>query len=322
VRWCDQVCERLSGLPGVRGATYARRLPLSGSGGGATVRVEAPGQAPLAVRFNGVGGNYFDLMGTRVLAGRGIQPGDRAGASLAMVVSQAFARRFFPGRNPLGEWITVEGKLWQVVGVAEDGPSNWIHEEPEPYVYFSFAQLPWGDVTLLVETAGEPATLTRAVRQELKRFDPRAAVLASTTLREHMRRALSMDRLMAAVATLLALFGTVLTAAGLFGAVHYQVNRRTREFGVRLALGAPRAAIQRMVLAEALRLAAWGIPAGLALFAAAAVSVRSMVLGVTPLDAPAYVLAAGAATAVVLAASWWPARRATRVDPMAALRAE
>ena len=100
VMWCEQACERLSGLPGVRGATFARRLPLSGSGGGATVRVEMPGQAPLAVRFNNVGGNYFSLMGTRVVAGRGIDTNDRQGSPPAVVVSQGFGRRMFAEKTP------------------------------------------------------------------------------------------------------------------------------------------------------------------------------------------------------------------------------
>ena len=97
--WCDQVSERLAALPGVRGATYARRLPLSGSGGGLTARVEIPGMAPMGVSLNNVGGNYFSLMGTRVVAGRGIDSRDRAGAPLAVVVSQTFARTVFGSRN-------------------------------------------------------------------------------------------------------------------------------------------------------------------------------------------------------------------------------
>lgn len=320
VMWCEQACERLSGLPGVRGATFARRLPLSGSGGGATVRVEIPSQAPLAVRFNNVGGNYFSLMGTRVVAGRGIDTNDRQGGLLAMVVSQSFARRMFAEKNPLGQWVLVAGQLRQVVGVAEDGPSNHLHEAPEPYLYLPFAQMPSGDITLMLETAGEPAALAQAVRQELKRFDARVTLHSMTTLREHMDRALSLDRMMAALTAILGVVGLLLTAAGLFGVVQYAVDRRTREFGLRTALGAPPAAVRRMVLADSARLAAWGIPIGLLLLAASARYFRSMVLGVSPLDPFMYLASAAAAIAVALAAAWLPARRATRVDPMTALR--
>src|SRR5579864_4045122 len=321
-RWCEEVCDRLSGLPGVRGATFARRLPLSDSGGGMTVRVEIPGQAPLGVALNNVAGNYFSVMGTRVLAGRGIDANDREKGPLVVVVSQHFSRQVFSGRNPLGEWISVEGKKRQIVGVSEDGPSNALHEKPQPFLYLPFAQMPSDDITLMVETAGEPGALAQAARIELKRFDPGAIVFSLTTLRQHMQQALTMDQMMAVISTGLGIFGFLLTAAGLFGVIQYAVNRRTREIGLRMSLGAQPAAIKKMVLAESLRMAAWGIPAGLLLLAATAWSVRSMVLGVTPLDPLTYVTSAAAAVFVALTAAWLPARRATQVDPMSALRSE
>lgn len=320
--WCEQACERLAGLPGVRGATFARRLPLSGSGGGATVRVEIPGQAPLGLKFNNVGGNYFSLMGTRVVAGRGIDANDREGSPLVVVVSQRFARQVFANRNPLGEWISVEKKKRQIVGVAEDGPSNYLHEAPEPYVYLPFAQQTSDDITLMVETAGNPERLERATRHELKQFDPRSVVYEAATLRQQMQQALLLDRLMVMLTTLLGAFGFLLTAAGLFGVIQYAVNRRTREIGLRVALGAGAPDIRSMVLHESLRVAAWGIGAGLLLLAAVAWSVRSMVLGVTPLSPVLYGASSVVAVFLALLAAWWPARRATRVDPMAALRSE
>jgi putative ABC transport system permease protein len=321
-RWCQEACERLSGLPGVRGATFARRLPLSGSGGGMTVRVEIPGQAPLGVGLNNVAGNYFSLMGTRVLAGRGIDTSDRENSPLVVVISQRLARQVFSGRNPLGEWILVEGKKRQVVGVAEDGPANDLHDPPQPYLYLPFTQKPSGDLTLVVETAGEPGTLAQAARHELKRFDPGVTVLSLTTLSRHMQQALTVDQLLAAISTGLGIFGFLLTAAGLFGVIQYAVNRRTREIGLRMSLGAQPGAIKMMVLSESLRMAAWGIPIGLLLLGAAGWWVRSLLLGVTPLDPLTYITSAAAAVIVALTAAWLPARRATRVDPMAALRAE
>ena len=320
--WCEQACERLSALPGVRGATFARRLPLSGSGGGMTVRVEIPGQAPLSVKLNNVAGNYFSSMGTRVVAGRGIDANDRDGSALVVVVSQQLARQLFSGRSPLGEWVSVEGKPRQVVGITVDAPSNDLHETPEPYLYLPFAQMPSGDIALMIETAGEPGALAQAVRQELKRFDPGVTLILVKTLRQHMHQALSGDRAMAAVVTGLGVFSLLLTSAGLFGVIQYLVNRRTREIGLRVALGARSREIQRMVLAESLRMAAWGIPIGLALLAAAAWSVRALVLGVTPANPLTYLASAGATVAVALAAAWMPARRAARVDPMLALRSE
>ena len=144
----------------------------------------------------------------------------------------------------------------------------------------------------------------------------------SVTLRQHMQLALTMDQMMAVFSTGLGIFGFALTVAGLFGVIQYAVNRRTREIGLRMSLGAQPAAIKKMVLAESLRMAAWGIPAGLLLLAATAWSVRSMVLGVTPLDPLTYVTSAAVAVVVALTAAWLPARRATHVDPMSALRSE
>ena len=320
--WCDRVSERLAALPGARGATYARRLPLSDSGGGMTARVEIPGRTPMGVLLNNVGGNYFSLMGTRVTAGRSIDSRDRAGAAPVVVVSQAFARTLFGNRDPLGNWIRIDGKLRQVVGIAEDGPSNSLHEPLRPFVFLPYAQTAPDDITLMVETTGDPAALDRAARAEIHAFDPAAHVYQSTTLQKTLDNALLNDRFIAVATSALGGSVVLLTAAGLFGVLLYAVNRRTREFGLRAALGARPRQIERLVLGESLRLAAIGLPIGLAGLAVAARLARSMLLGVTPLDPLTYVLSAAAAAALALAAGWLPARRATRVDPMEALRAE
>jgi len=319
--WCDRISERLAALPGARAATYARRLPLSDSGGGMTARVEAPGLAPMSVPVNSVGGNYFSVMGTRVLAGRGIDSRDRAGAPLAAVVSQTLARTVFDGRNPIGEWLRIDGKPRQIVGVAEDGPSNNLHQSSEPFVFLPYAQAPSGDITLMVETAGEPSALDRAARAEIRRFDPGSRVYLSTTLRKTLDSALSVDNTFAALSSALGLSVALLTAAGLFGVLLYTVNGRTRELGLRVALGANPRQIQRLVIADSLRMAAIGVPIGLAGLAVAARFASSLLLGVTPLNPIAYTLSAAAAVALALAAAWIPARRATRVDPVEALRA-
>ncbi len=320
--WCEQACARLAGLPGVRAATFARRLPLADSGGGATVRVEQPGRAPMGVWFTNVAGNYFAIMGTHVLAGRAIDANDREGSPLVAVVSRRFARQVFGSRNPLGDWILVDGKKRQVVGIAEDAPSNDLHEELRPFLYLPFAQTRTDDITLIVETAGEPERLERAVRHELKQFDPRSTIYQTTTLRRHMQNALLADRVMVNLSTLMGAFGLLLTTCGLFGVIQYAVNRRTREIGLRVALGARPWKIQRMVLGESLRMAGWGIVIGWVLLAAATWSVRSMVLGVGLLNPTAYVASSAAAVAIALLAAWWPAGKATRVAPITALRAE
>jgi len=320
--WCSQASERLAALPGVRSVTFARRIPLAGIGGGMTARVEVPGQAPLGLHLNNVAGDYFKVMGTRMVAGRGITNDDRKDSPLVVVISQLLARQLFGGRNPLGERIIVDGKMREVIGVSENGPSNDLHETPEPFLYLPFAQAPSDDVTMMVETAGDPGPLTQPARRALKQFDPSVTVLSATTLRQRMQQALTLDQLLATIASSLSLFGVLLTAAGLFGVIQYAVNRRTREIGLRMSLGARPADIGKMVLGESLRMVAWGIPIGLLLLAGVAWSVHSLVIGVAPLDPLAYIASVVMAVAISLSAGWLPAQRAARVDPMTALRSE
>ena len=320
--WFEQASERLRAVPGVRDVTFARRLPLSPNGGGIRLRIEAPSIAPIAAGVNMVGGKYFSIMGTRLLAGRGIGPDDRARSAPVVVVSQMLAHQIFGERNPIGESITIEGKLWQIVGLVDDAPSNNLHEETMPFVYLSSAQMSRGDLTLIVETAIEPASMVRALQQELKNFDPLVTTFDVKTLRQHVDQALFTDRVSAGSATGLGLLGFLLTAASLYGMVQYSVSRRTREIGVRMALGATSKTIQRSVLIDSLRIIIPGIAAGLVLLLVGAWYVRSSLLGISPLNPQSYALSALTAILISLVAAWLPARRAARVDPMVALRAE
>jgi hypothetical protein len=319
--WCEQACERLRALGGVRDATYTVRLPLSASGGGARARVELAGQAPLAVAIHKVAPNYFSVLRLRVSAGRGIAAMDRAASAPVVVMAQALARQLGP-RGAIGEWLNIDGRARQVVGIVEDAPWQDLHETPEPCIYVPYAQQPVGDLTLLVATAGDPAAQAKAIQQELKRFDAGVLLYHITTLQRHVDQALFADRTAAATSTALGALGFALTAAGLFGLVQYTVQRRTRELGVRMALGAAPGTIRRAVLRESFLLALPGIALGLGLLAAAAWSARSLLLGVHALDPRAYALCALVATGVALLAAWLPARRATRINPVDALRAE
>ena len=247
---------------------------------------------------------------------------DRAESAPVVVLTQRFARQYFPGRNAVGTLISVDGTKREVVGVAEDAPSQHIHEAAEPLLYLPFSQAPSWEPTLIVETAVEPATLSRAVRLEVRRFDPGAELFDPTTLRRHMQQALFLDRMVAALTTGLGACGFVLSLAGLFGLVQFLTNRRTREIGLRIALGATPRGIQRMVLWESLRLLGWGVPLGLLGLAAVSSAVRSALIGVGPMDPRVYCAAVLGALSIALLAAWWPARRAARLDPMTALRAE
>src|ERR1022692_906003 len=141
------------------------------------------------------------------------------------LVSQEFARTVFGNRDPLGAWVRIDGKPRQVVGGAEDGPSHFLHEQPQPFVFLPFAQTVPDDITLMVETSGEPAALDRAARAEVHRFDPGAKVYESTTLQKTLDTALSVDRLIATASSVLSASVVLLTAAGLFGVLLYAVNQ-------------------------------------------------------------------------------------------------
>jgi len=321
-RWCEQICARLANVAGVRDSTFARRFPLSGVGGGLTARVGILGRQPFTVPLNNVGDKYFGLMDTRILAGRGIGGVDQPGSAPVVVISQEFARQAFPVSNPIGQWLKIDSEARQIVGVAENGPANYLREPPQPYLWLPFNQAPSNDITLIVETLDDPQKMANVLRREVKDYDPGVEILSSETLRHKMDGSLSPDRIMADISGGLAMFSVLLTAAGLFGVQQYAVNRRTHEFGLRLALGASPIAIQRMVLTDSVRIAAWGIPMGLLLLFAAARSTGSWLLGISPLNPFIYAFSAAAALALALIAAWLPAVRAIHIDPAEALRAE
>ncbi len=177
-------------------------------------------------------------------------------------------------------------------------------------------------MTLILETVAAPEPLEKPMMQAIRQFDSRATLYDMTTLEQYMADAMTTDRLMSTAATMLGLFSIALMAAGLFAALHYSVAQRTRELGLRVALGATPRGIRLLVLGEALRLSAWGVPAGVALLIALNRGTRSALLAVSALDPLVFVGALTVVLAIVVVASVLPARRATRIEPMEALRAE
>jgi predicted permease len=316
----DALAENLAAVPGARAAAYCRRVPLAGSGGGATVAVSLPGQPERSFHYNQVSPNYFEVTGARVLAGRAFTAADSPQAAPVVMISQAFARRFFQGRNALGEWVRAEGRDRQVVGIVEDGPVNYIRETVEPFLYFPHAQMPGGDLTVLVEGRKDAAALAPEVRKRMR--EAGYVVLEVQTLRDFMKNAHSEDRALAVLSGGLGLLGVFLAASGLFGVLAYTVSRRTREFGIRLALGAVRGNLERIVLASALKMAFIGVPAGIGVALACARLFENMLFGVSGTDPLILGAAALLVTAVALAAAFIPARHAARVNPLEALRWE
>ena len=313
----ESLRERAAALPGVRHATYVRRLPMAGYGGGAKLPAAVAGGPEREVRYNQVGPGYAETLGPRVLAGRFFEPAEHSAARV-VVVSETFARAFF-GEAAVGRHVRLSGEDHEVVGVVEDAPVCACATR-EPFVYLPYARLPSSDVALLVETAGEPAALASAARALVR--EAGQEVLATTTLRRHMAEAWHDDWMLAVLGSALSALGVLLALAGLYAAVSLLTARRTREFGIRLSLGARPADVLRLVLGHGLFLSLAGAAVGIPGAIVAAGLARGFLHGVSPLDPRVLAASATAAALMGVVASAAPALRALRTDPARVLRLE
>jgi putative ABC transport system permease protein len=316
------LASALGTLPGVERIAWARRAMLSGSGGGATVGVEIPGQPKTDIAFNQVSPGYFAATGARVLSGRTFSDADSKEAAPVVMVTQTFVKRFFMDQPPIGAWVKIEGRDRQIVGVVEDGPQNHLRETIRPFAYFPFAQMPARWFTYFVETHQDPTVVADSVRDFLRAADKTFTLTDMTSLRRHMRNARSEEEVAAQVTGGLAVVGLLLAAAGLFGVTLYAVAKRTPEFGVRMAMGAAPARLLRQVLREAVTRVAIAIPLGWAIAFAGRHAIQKILFGVAADDPWTFAGASLVVAAVGCAAALHPAVRAAKVDPILALRHE
>jgi putative ABC transport system permease protein len=320
--------ERIRSLPGVKRASYAMRMLLSEFGGGASCAVSIPGVEPppgqksFVIKFNTVGQDYFQTVGTRILRGREFDSREEALTNRSVLISNSMARRFWPNTDPIGRSIVVEGSEYQIIGLVQDGRIADIHEALEPYIYFPFAQKRTGDAAIIVETSGDPRQLVAAVKREIRAVDKNVIFISVHTLRDLMAWALWFDRIFFFFAGVLGCLGMFLTGVGLYAVVAYLAGRRTHEIGIRMALGARRQDVLALVLKQGLRPALTGIVVGIAAAAAVARQLSSMLYGIAPTDPAVFLGGSVLVLAIALLASYIPARRATKVDPMEALRYE
>jgi predicted permease len=278
----------------------------------------------MEVNFNSVSPGYFDAMGIDLVRGRDFTDADRVGTPDVVVVNEAFARRFWPGRDAIGQRMGLrgpEGPLAEVIGIVPDGKYRSLTEEPLPYMYYAYLQQPSQGMMLQVRTAIDPADITDALRDQVRALAPAIPVPEITTLRSTVGMATMPQRIAATVLAFLGVIALGIAAIGLYGVVSYMVVQRTHEFGIRTALGAAASDVMKMVVMQGLRLAFTGVVIG-AVLALVLARLLDTLLLVSPADPLALLAAATLLTGVAVLASWLPARRATRVDPLTALRAE
>ncbi|MFZ0818489.1 MAG: ABC transporter permease [Candidatus Acidiferrales bacterium] len=327
----DRILDQLEGLPGVRQASLTQFVPLSLDGGGLTKNIIVPGKEPppgeedgQAIHYTVVGPGYFSTMGIRIMQGRAFGREDGEASPGVVMINETLARRLWPGEDAVGRQLLVggpKGRECEVIGVAQDGKYWHLTEREDSYMYMPFSQAGGGgELSLLVQTAGDPRNLADSIRQRVQGVDKNMMIFSVTTLSEHMRNAAFEDRTAMQLVSTLGLLGLLLAAVGLYGLVSYAVSGRTHEIGIRLALGAQRRDIVRMVLGQGVRLTLLGAGIGLALGIALMRVLNGYVFGAQGFDVPSFVLPTVLLAGVALAASYLPAHRATRVDPAVALR--
>jgi hypothetical protein len=230
------------------------------------------------------------------------------------------ARQVFGNVNPIGQTFWLDTRRIEVAGVVKDSRYARLGETPRPHFYRPLAQEPDAEATLLVETSGSPLLSLPMVRSGVQRLDPRLPVLGGHTLAEQVRQSLFDSRLGATLAAAFGVVALVLAGVGLYGVVSYNVTRRTHEIGIRMAIGAERSIVLGMVLREGIRRVLFGLVLGAAGAGVAGQLLRKFLYGLSPADPIAWIVVALMLTSVGLFASWLPARRAARIDPMDALR--
>jgi len=322
--------ERLLAAPGVKGAAYSDSIPLGfGLGKWNNIIVEGYASRPgenLAVHHASVSPGYFDVLRVPLVAGRDFRPQDNRDAPRVMIVNEFFARCFFDGRDPVGRRVQINGRPFTIVGMVKDSKYYSLSEAPQPYFYMSFDQVHNGSgengVALYARTDGDARGFVPVLRREMLAIDPNSASLTAMPLSDYISAAWFGPRLASLCLGVLGVISMLLAGVGLYGVMSYSVSQRTREIGIRMALGARQEGVLRMVMRQGLLLALLGIAAGLAISLAATPQLAPLLYRVTPTDPVSIAAAALFLIAVAVLASLLPALRATRVDPILALRQE
>jgi predicted permease len=319
-----QVQERLAALPGVRAVAVTRTLPLSGSTSSSSLHVQNGAENSNVYQMT-VSPSYFDTMGVPLVGGRWFGGQDVRGSPRVAILNETAARKLFPDGNAVGGRIgysrETRGDI-EVVGIVRDTKYNSLRDAPPPTMFSNVVQVGGAQMAVVLRTAADPAGLTEGVRAAIREIDPALPLTGITTQAAQIENRVSQERLFATAYSLFGGLALLLSAIGLFGVMSYSVARRTNEIGIRMALGARRLDVVRMVLGESMLLVGIGVVLGLAGAFAGGRYVASKLFGLEAGDLLTLASAVGILVVVSIAAGLLPARRAARVDPLVALRVE
>lgn len=325
----QRLIQRVESLPGVRSATLAKSVPLQvGNNQQMSVVIEGyetSQNVNLPIDYNVVAPNYFQTMGIALSKGREFTERDKTDAPGVVVVNQTMAQRFWPGQNPLGKRLSIAGRkgpYLEVVGVANDSKYYNVQEEPRAFMYLPFLQVYKPGMTLHINAAGDPTSVLANVRHEIQALDEDVPVYNVMTMTEHLDASLVTLRVAAVLLGLFGLLALVLAGVGLYGVISYSVSQRKREIGIRMALGARRSNVLKMVIKQGMLLTLVGLVIGLGAAFALARMLSSLLYGINANDLMTFASVSLLLVGVALVASFIPARKATKVDPMLALRYE
>jgi putative ABC transport system permease protein len=327
----EELITALEAVPDAQGAAAVSSVFLQGLGTSTNISIESRPDLDDRmdpVNYDGATADFLDVLGMRLVAGRSFGAGDERDATPVAIVSEGFVRAFLPDKDPLGERFVLGGRpadeaSWiTIVGVVEDAQRWGLGQPLRPYVFFPMQQFMVARANVLVRTSGDPEALAGPVREVLRSVDPSLPLIELRTLEAALAESVARQRFLMSLLAVFAAAATVLAGIGIYGVMAYLVGRRTREIGIRVAMGAERGSVVGSVLREALAQVGFGLAAGLLGALALTRLLRSQLFGLEPTDPATFAGVSALLVGVALLASWVPARRAAGVAPTVALREE